>query len=175
MRACGLAGSSARRLCLTCSLPLQTGPQCHGLTLVSVRPLPFPPVLQRGPCCGRPQHRGLHLHLICGPCGPSHRRPDWRAGGWRPGSPGQVGAELDSRASLACNLLLGRRKHPPDATPAAPLSPTTPAPAQNLALPRLPPCSTSGTPEGVDSIVPLLFTILDEGASPLLPDSMKVR
>ncbi|KAI7843651.1 hypothetical protein COHA_002890 [Chlorella ohadii] len=33
--------------------------------------------------------------------------------------------------------------------------------------------SASGTPQGVDSIVPLLFTILDEGASPLLPDSMK--
>lgn len=35
--------------------------------------------------------------------------------------------------------------------------------------------SNSGTPKGVDALVPLLFTILDEAASPLLPDSMKVR
>ena len=36
-------------------------------------------------------------------------------------------------------------------------------------------CSASGAPKGVDALLPLLFTILDEGASPLLPDSMKVR
>lgn len=33
-------------------------------------------------------------------------------------------------------------------------------------------CSASEVPEGVDEMLPLLFTIMDEGASPLLQQSM---
>lgn len=39
--------------------------------------------------------------------------------------------------------------------------------------PPPPPNSATGTPKGVDAYVPLLFTILNEGVSPLLPANLK--
>jgi hypothetical protein len=34
-------------------------------------------------------------------------------------------------------------------------------------------CSNSSVPEGVDEVLPLLFTILDEGSSPFLQQNME--
>lgn len=75
------------------------------------------------------------------------------------------------RPSRTC--CVQRQRHPQGVESIVPLLFTPWPPSPPPPLPP-PPCSTSGTPKGVDSIVPLLFTILDEGASPLLPDSMKV-
>lgn len=91
-------------------------------------------------------------------------RPESGVRGMLGGMPGAVLLNTSGAHVLCAHVPL---RHPSRTCFVPLMCPCAVSPAPAL-------CSASGTPKGVDSIVPLLFTILDEGASPLLPDSMKV-